>query len=244
VKKIVCMSIAVLSLIGGKAAFPQEVQVNRQNRTIAVQVAETIEVEPELAIVRVGYHSFGLTQEAVYEENSRVGSRIIDALLAAGLKKESIETETARLGRVDSEYKEWTSEERKRNRFEAEQIWSIRVAPSEAQKVADQAIAAGANELQEVSWIVRNPADLEAKTIGTALAKARDLAEQMAQKFGGKIAEPLFVSNSNQTNIVTRSGGRGRYETVEVFGTPKPNLRLFPQKVRHDATLYVVFALE
>jgi uncharacterized protein len=245
-KAILWTSIAALILIAGRATFAQDVEVNRQNRTVAVQVTETIEVELELAIVKMGYHSFGQTQEAVYEENARIGSKIIEALRAAGVKKENIETDTATLGRVDSPYKEWTPEERKQKRFEAEQIWSIRVAPSEAQKVTDQAVAAGANEMQEVSWIVNDQVDLEAKAISIAMTKARNLAEQMAQKFGAKIGEPLFISNITQTNIVTRSGGGGggRYATVEVLATPKPNLKLYPQEVRRDATLYVVFALE
>jgi uncharacterized protein len=238
-------ALAVAScLLSGEAAFAQDVQVNRQNRTISVQVTEMVEVDPELAIVRVGYHNYGLTQESAYEDNTRVGSKIVDALLSTGLKKESIETETVSLGRVDSERKDWSIEERKHNQFEAEQLWSARVAPSEAQRVADQAIAAGANEIQEVSWIVRDPADLEAKAIGTALGKARGIADQMAQQFGGKIGLPLFVSNGNQVNIVTKSGGGHNYETVEVLASPKPNLKLFPQKVRHDATLYVIFAFD
>jgi uncharacterized protein len=238
-------TLAIASyLVIGQVALAQDVQVNRQNRTIAVQVTETLEVEPELAIVRFGYHSFGLTQESAYQDNTRVASKIIDALLAAGLKKESIETESVNLGRVASQNKDWTNEERRHNQFEAEQMWNARVTPSEAQKVADQAIAAGANEIQEVSWVVRDPADLEAKAISTALGKARIIAEGMTQDFGGKIGAPLFVSNGNQVNIVTKSGDGRSYETVEVLASPKPNLRLFPQKVRHDATLYVVFALE
>jgi uncharacterized protein YggE len=245
-RKSVWLSIVASTFLWDTAAFAQDVQVNRQNRTIAVEVTETIEVDPDLAIVRVGYHNFGSAQSAVYEENSRVASKIVDALLAAGLKKESIETEKASLGQVESAYKDWTPAERKERQFEAEQMWEIRVGPPDAQKVADQAIAAGANEMQEVSWVVKNPSDLEAKTIGTALTKARELADQMAHQFGGKIGEPLYISNHHQINIVTRSGGGGGggLRTVEVQAAPKANLKLYPQKVRRDATIYVVFALD
>ena len=232
-------------LLVGQAAFAQAVQVNHQNRTIDVEVTVAIEVEPELAIVRVGYHNFGLTQEVAYEENARAASKIIDALLAAGLKKESIETEAAHLGRLEGRNEDWTTEERKQRQFEADQTWEIRVAPSDAQKVVDRAVAAGANEVQEVSWVVKDLTELQAKSMSAALDKARGLAEQMARTIGGKIGEALYISNGDRLNIVTRSGvGGGNFTTVEVQATPKANLNLFPQKVRRDETLRVIFALE
>src|SRR5947207_7898083 len=104
--------------------FGQEIQVNRQNKTIAVTSEDSITADAEVAVVVIGYLNYAATQEAAFQENIRASEQITKALLGAGLSKSNIETEKLSLGRVEQDDK-WTPEIKKDRQFEAQQTWRI-----------------------------------------------------------------------------------------------------------------------
>lgn len=53
----------------------QDVQVNRENKTVAVTTAETLELEPEYGIVKLGFHHFAPSKDIAYEDNGRVAAK-------------------------------------------------------------------------------------------------------------------------------------------------------------------------
>jgi uncharacterized protein len=234
---------AMFLLTAGPITSAQGIQITRDNRTIAVSATATVIAEPEIALVSLGYDSYGKTREATYDDNTQTASKIIDALVAAGVKQDSIETSDIRLGLVDTSERDMTDEERKEKQFEAEQTWLLRIPPTQAQNAVDRAVAAGA-EIKSVYWVVADPDVLDAKAQTAALSKARGLAEQMAQQFGGKVGQLLFVSNAQPGSMPWLSANGNFQQTVTVESTVVPSLKLFPQKVRRDVTVYAVFALE
>jgi hypothetical protein len=48
--------ILFLFLISG--ALAQDIQVNRQNKTIAVTADESVTADPEVAVLAIGYHNY------------------------------------------------------------------------------------------------------------------------------------------------------------------------------------------
>jgi uncharacterized protein YggE len=241
------LAMCFLLLFAGLALSTraQDIQVNRENKTVAISVTKSIEVQPELGSVQIGYRNQGLLQSSVYEENGRQAQKIIESLLIAGVKKEDIQTEEVQLVRVDESPQE--SQHEKPPRFEAVQTWKIWAPVGEVQKVVDQAVAAGANDVSEVVWSVADPDALDVKARGEAISKARQIADEMAKSLGGKAGSLLYISNGEPSGSYFRAGGgfrNGRVQTVEVSGTRLPLLNLFPQKVRREVTIYVVFALE
>lgn len=229
----------------------QGIQINRQNRTISVRATEAVEVQPEIAVVTLAYVNFAATQDAAYSENVRVSAKIIQSLLSAGLKKQQIQTSQIQLMRQTPEDQENNHPIGKDRQFKATQSWDIRVAAAQAQNVVDRAVAAGANQVQNVDWTVADTDALEARANAAALDKARHVAEQMATRLGGKVGELLYASNSSAPYAGTGYGvgfGGGTYQrSMATLGgkiASRPALRLFPQKVRQQATVYAVFALE
>jgi len=242
-RKILFSLIVMLIAAPVSSAWPQEVQVSRSNKTISVIATETVQADPDLAEIRVGYQNYGRTKEAAYEENTRIANLITKALLDAGIPKENIETQGIHLERI-SEGRDLPPEIRKERQFEASQSWTVRVGVRDAQKTVDIAVAAGANSVEDVSWTVKEPLALDAKAHSAALAKARSLADQITKGLGAKLGDLLFVSNE-MSNSQTRV--RRFYKTVEISVAappPPPQLTLFPQKVRQEAAVHAVFALE
>jgi len=229
-------------------ASGQGIQINKQNRTISVTASASLEVEPEVAVVQVGYHNFAPTQDAAYSSNGEVSGKVINALLAAGLRKDAIETEAVSLQNVSQLIRDSTPEERAAHQFEARQTWAIHVPVADAGRVVDQSIASGANEISGVDWTVADPAALDARVNKAAVSKARLLAEAMAEKLGAKVGMLLYASNSNppqagENRSYGFGGGYGMSGSGFSFST-QPVIRLVPHKVRRDATVYAVFALE
>ena len=78
----------------------------------------------------------------------------------AGVPKEAVETETLNLGQEQQRYGTAASQSAK---FTASQQWEIHSKTAEAQKVVDIAVAAGANQIEQVDWSVADDKQLEAK---------------------------------------------------------------------------------
>jgi uncharacterized protein len=224
--------------------FAQEIQVNRQNKTIAVTAEESIMADVEIAVVAIGYHNYAPSQDLAFQESIRASDQITRALLGAGIHKSNIETDKLRLGRAEQDDK-WTTEMKKDRQFEAQQSWRITLTVSQAQAIVDLAIRKGANEVEDVEWNVADPVALQAKAGGAALAKAHTIAEQLAKGLGTKLGELVYASNRAPVSKLFRNLRlQTSAATVGSREENKPQLTLFPQKVKSEATVYAVFALE
>jgi uncharacterized protein YggE len=225
-------------------ALSQEIQVNRQNKTIAITADDSVSVDPEVATITLGYQNYAPTKNAAYEDNTRVSSEVTKALLNGGVPKSALETESLRLERAERDEK-WTAEEKKERQFQASQTWTIHVTAERAQAVVVTALRAGANVLEALDWNVSDPKALQAKAGAAALRKARAIADQMAKGLNAKLGDLVFASN--------RAPGpsfSGALQTVEVSATPAPplppppNLVLYPKKVKSDVCYRVGYTTD
>ena len=227
------------------SAFSQDIQVNRQNKTIAVTADESVTADAEIAILAIGFHNYATTQDAAFTENVRTSNAIVKALLASGIPNTDIETEKLQLTRVQPDDR-WLPETKRERQFEAQQSWHVSVPVSRAQGVIDLAVADGANEVDDVDWEVADPLALQAKASGAALAKSRVIADQMAKGLTAKLGDLVYASNRAPVAKLFRYFPPVETATASL-GTreeSKPHLILYPQKVKADATVYAVFAIE
>jgi uncharacterized protein len=239
-RKILALTLLSWALV----ASAQDIQVNRQNKTIAVTADESVTADAEVAVLAIGYHNYGPTQDAAFHENVRAAELITKAMLDAKIPEANIETDKLTLGAAEIEEK-WTEQMKKEHRFQAQQSWHVTVPSAHAQTVVDLCVNAGANEVEDVEWEVADPVALQAKAGSAALVKARSIAEQMAKGLGTKLGELVYASNRapvarmwRGTQTVTVSASLGKLANAQ------PKLKLFPQKVKSDATVYAGFSIE
>jgi uncharacterized protein len=221
----------------------QDIQINRQNKTIAVTADDSVTADAEVAVLAIGYHNYAPTQEAAFRENVRAAEKIVQALLDAKVLTENIETDKLNLTRMDPDQK-WTEEMKKQRVFDAQQSWHVHVSAAQAQAVVDIAVRAGANEVDDVEWNVADPIALQAKASGATLAKARSIAEQMAKGLSAKLGELVYASNRAPLAKMWRGVLNTQSATLGTTRQEGPKLKLFPEKVKSDATVYAVFAIE
>ena len=234
--------VAGLIFVCMQTSWAQDIQVSRANKTVEVTVTETVQMEPEVAVLQVGYQNYGRTKDDCFEENVRAAKRIIEAMQKSNVGKQDIETEELRVQRIEPGEK-WSQEMKTERQFGTKQSWNIRVPVGQAQELLDVAIRAGANDINDVEWTVKDPAALEVKATGAALGKARALANRMAMELGGKLGELLYASNT-QRRLKGWPFSSGLQTQSGTVGTKEIPLKLFPKKVEQQATVHAVFAIE
>jgi uncharacterized protein YggE len=210
-------------------------------RTIEATTTEKISVPADSAIVKVGFNHVADTKDAAYNESVRMGNKIVKALTGAGIPTEEIQTESLSVGREEDAQR--GSGAPTKIKYSAEQQWRIHVVATDAQKVVDIAVAAGANTVQGVEWNISDPQSLRAKAYATALTRAREMAEQAAAQAGVKLGELVSIINGEESEGFAKLPMARKMVAVEVQATPLQNLMLYPSKVEREATVTVIYAI-
>lgn len=238
-------SFLLIFLSIGIACAAQMVQVNRENRTISVTADDTVSADAEVAILSIGVHNSSPSKDTAYQDNLRAAEKVVKALLETGVPRENVQTDNIQLGKYTDDEESKTKREVS---FDAHQSWRVQVPVKYAQGVVDAAVRAGANEISDIDWQVVDPIALQAKAGSAALAKARRVAEQMAAGLGAKLGSLVYASNRAPSAYAYFGFGGGIVNTsVSTVGKAvhvEPQLTLYPKKVKSEATVYAVFAIE
>ncbi len=232
----------LLALAIAPALFAQDIQVSPSNKTIEVTVTQTVKVDAEVAVVEIGYENFGATRDSTVDENVKAADKIIDAVEAGGILKAAIETTQLQIQPVEPD-SDVPASERKERKYQADQEWNVHVPVAQAQNTVDLALNAGANEVDNVTWAVKDPGALEDKAIAAATAKARAEAAEILSGLGEKLGAVLYASNT-----MRRPKGWPVFAAESMGGMSKRtrqlHVHLFPKKVEEDATVHVIFAIQ
>lgn len=239
-RMIRCFTILLVIFLP-RCANAQVLRIGSDSRrTIEATTTEKISVPADSAIVKVGFNHVADTKDAAYNESVRMGNKIVKALTGAGIPAEEIQTESLMVGR-EQEQRGMGSPTR--TKYSAEQQWHIHVVAADAQKVVDIAVSAGANTVQGVEWNVSDPQTLRAKAYATALARAREMAEQAATQAGVKLGELVSVINGEESEGFAKLAMARKMVPVEVQATPAQNLMLYPSKVEREATVTIIYTI-
>lgn len=235
-----------LTVLFATLVFPWAVLAQSGNepatqKTIEISATEKVEVPAETATVKLGYQSQAASKDAAYAENARTANRILQALLDAGVPKDAIETESLSLARDEERYGGKTQQP---STFTATQQWLIQCKASDAQKIVDIAVAAGANQIESVDWSVADPQKLDDRAYAASLARAKAVAEQTAVQTGVKLGAIISVANSTATQGRFRMRNM-EFRTVEVSAAKlaMPMLKLQPGNVEREASVTITYAI-
>jgi uncharacterized protein YggE len=242
--------LALLFAVITITASAQTIQINKENKTIAITASDQAEALADTAVVTVGFHSFGKDQDSTYADATRTSNAIIAALTSVGVPMEAIESAAQALSPLEPINDRLNEADKARYaqgiRFEFAQSWHVTVPAAAAANVLHVAITAGANESGDIDWQLKQDDALEAEAAKKALEHARQIASQMAAGLGVKLGTLVYASN--QTPPRTLFGGALSTVTVSAeAAAPKQNLKplaISPEKIQKSATVYAVFAIE
>jgi len=94
--------IAVWAAVGMAAAgvaAAQTIQVNRDNKTIAISATDEATATADLAAITVGFEIYGPDSQSTYADGGNLSHAVMEALHKAGVKDENVESTQQNLQR-------------------------------------------------------------------------------------------------------------------------------------------------
>jgi uncharacterized protein YggE len=240
--KILYLSAIALAAAAPIAATAQTIQVNKDNRTIAITTSDQAEATTDVAVITVGFTTYGADQDSTYADGSRISNAIMKALHDGGIKSDAIESANQNLSPIDDNDKPRYT---KGIRFGFSQSWRVTVPAKDAADVLHVAITAGANDSGGIQWKLANEDALEGEAAQKALLHAQQIAARMAKGLNAKLGPLVYASN--QTPPTTFFNGRVLNTMSASMSANKINLKplaITPEKIEKSATVYAVFAIE
>ncbi|RXH58848.1 SIMPL domain-containing protein [Granulicella sibirica] len=220
--------------------FSQTIQVNKDNRTIAITATDEASAPADLAAVTVGFETFGADQAQTYADATRTSNAINDALKAAGVQPDQIESREQNLSPIDENDKLHFA---KGLRFRFSQSWQVTVPAANAAATLHAAVLAGANNSGNIEWKLKSEDAVEGDAAAKALEHAHKMAERMAQGLGIKLGPLVYASNQAQARPVMMMSAMARGAAAPMPKALKP-LAISPEKITRSATVYAVFSVE
>jgi len=230
-------------------AAAQTIQINQQNKTIAINTTDEATAIADIAAVTIAFEIFKPDVDTAAAEAGKLSHAIMEALHKAGVEDKSIESKTQAINHNTVFDDKENATQRAQRLYRAEQSWEVSVSPKDAATVLRLAVAAGANSSGAIDWRLADRKGLQAQAAGSALVKARAVAAQMADGLHVKLGALIYASNeSPEAHIYFKRPLDGMtVETAEAsigqMVTIRP-LEIRPQTIREEATVYAVFAIE
>ncbi len=247
------LKFAVIAFLATFAvlASAQTIQINRENKTIAISTTDEATETAEIAGITVGFQIFGPDADSTYSQAGHLSQAILSALHKAGVDDKKIESSAQQLIRNTAFDEKEPPAQRAKEQFSFKQSWEVSAPAQNAAQVIRLAIAAGANQTGEIDWRLSDRKALQAKAAEAALVKAREVASKMADGLHVKLGALIYASNQMpNARLYFPAGSVGTsMASVEVSaeaGVPVtvPALEIRPQTIREEATVYAVFAIE
>jgi uncharacterized protein len=224
---------AATAVVAQQPTQPQ-MKVDSTNRTLTISATDSVMVEPDLAVLHVGFATAPQDPKSAYAEGARASNAIIAAVKQAGVLDTAIRSESQYLDRDYTNPKQF--------KYVLRQQWTVKVSPEHAAEVLDAAVNAGANSSGQIDWTVKDEKALEAEALGKAAARAKANAEVLAKGMGVRLGTLIYVSNQMSTPSFPRPMPMMAMK-MSAEAAPPP-LAIEPHQVSREASVYAVYAIE
>jgi uncharacterized protein len=245
--KILRVGAAMIAMAGalGHAQMPgQGITVSKDNRTIAITATDSVIAMADVATVHVGFVAYGPDHDAAYAAGSKVSNAVVNALKAAGVPADAIESENQNIAEVQPyQVEKLTDAEKAQRKWVLTQSWTVRTNASDAARILDLAVKAGANQSGAIDWSLKDDNAPQAAAAGKALQRAQSVAAEMAKGLNVKLGALIFASNTTEGEQVRPVMALMQAKAMAPPPSPPP-LAINPRQIEKTATVYAVFAIE
>jgi uncharacterized protein len=238
--KVLAAALLILTTttLAAQQATEIQLKLDPSNRTLIVTADDRISVDPDVAILHIGFETQPTDAKSAYADGAKASNNIITAIKAAGIPESAIHSEGQRLTAVNA----------KQHKFQLYQKWTVRTPPDRAAEILDIAVNAGATDSGQIDWTVEDLKALEDKVLRSAAERARAQASSIADGLNVKLGKIIYATNqisapvvnyryaSNYDRDAPQSSGNAQFLSAP--------LSIEPQKVIRAATIYAVFSIE
>ena len=190
------ISRALLVVVAIAAAFAGP-SARAADRLVTVTGEATVAVAPDAAVIRIGVNSSAKTAREASDNNAQQMTGVLAAIKDAGIADRDIQT--SRLS-LQPQYDPNRAGAARLLGFQATNQLSVKIRDiDKLPAILDRAIAAGANEMSGIEFIVSEPSKLLDEARDEAVADARRKAERYAKAAGAKLGAVASISEEGSS---------------------------------------------
>lgn len=161
-------------------------------RLVTVTGEVTVAVAPDAAVIRIGVTSQDKTAREASEANAKQMTAVLAAIKDTGIADRDVQT--SRLS-LQPQYDPNKSGTARLTGFQATNQVTVRIRDIDKLPVfLDRAIAAGANEMSGIEFVISEQSKLLDRARDDAIADARRKAELYAQAAGSKLGPVVSIT--------------------------------------------------
>jgi hypothetical protein len=228
--------------LAGPAVGAAQAQSDDQDtvRSISVNGVGRVKAEPDVADISLGVTKQGEDAKSASQEAATTMDAVIQALLAAGIAEEDIQTTTLSLNPVY----DWNENPPDIEGWEASNLVNVTVRDITAVgDVVDTATAAGATNVNGISFRVEDPTAAEADARSAAVADARAKADQLAAEAGVTITGIISISESGGQAPQPLYFSRDTMAMAEAAGADMAKTPVLPGEVELSISVFVQYEI-
>jgi uncharacterized protein YggE len=224
----------------------QQIQISKENKTIAITTSDDASALADTAVVSIGFTAYGKDQAGTYADASRTSNAITNALTSADVPKDAIQSNDQGISPLSPDGDEGRTRYNQGLRFQFNQSWTVTIPAAQAANILHLAIMSGANNSGNIQWQMLHDDTLESEAAKKALQHARTVAERMAQGLGVKLGSLIYASNQAQSRVLMDQNTPAPM-AMRAFKAERPDVKplaLSPERITRSATVYAVFSIE
>jgi uncharacterized protein len=173
--------------------------------SLTVQGTGEVRADPDEAIVRLGVVTQAPTARAAQERVNQVAGAVLAALRGLGIEAVDIQTSELNLNPIYAPVRpEAPAQDQQRiSGYQAGNVVSVRLAKLDlVGRAIDAGLAAGANQVEGVSFGLKDDAAAQARALEAAVHEARGKAQAIAAALGVRLGEVLEAAEGG-ASVVT-----------------------------------------
>jgi hypothetical protein len=172
-------------------------QAHATEKLVTVTGEATVAVAPDTAMIRIGVTSQEKTAREAGDANAKQMTAVLAAIKDAGIAERDIQTSRLSLQPQYDPNKAGTA---RLTGFQATNQVTVRIRDiDKLPAVLDRAIAAGANEMSGIEFVVSEQSKLLDQARDDAIADARRKAELYAKAAGAKLGRVVSITEEGSS---------------------------------------------
>lgn len=236
---VVAATLTLLPRAAGPAPALAAAAEGADTPLLSVSGEGEVKVKPDTAYLSLGVETQARTAREAQQENARAMGAIVDRLQGLGLSKDDMQTTGVNL------YPDYRYDEKGPQLIGYRASNSLRVTVHDLNRVGeilDAAVAAGANQVQGVSFTVEDAAEARHEALARAVRDARGKAEAMAGAAGMGIAgiRAIVEGGASVPPVIMRELYKSAAAAEPAAAAPTP---VIPGDMTIRATVSVTYTI-
>ena len=189
---------------------------DESQRTLTVTANSSVKAAPDLADLDLTISSYGADLKSTQSENTEISGKVIAKLKELGVDEKNLQTSSYNI------YPQYNYDNPNETSISGYNVYNTITVSSIALKDCGSFIeactAAGANEINNITYHISNYDEVYTEAMGKALADANAKAESLAKASGKTLGDIQSITENGQGSNLRYTGMQANLESSKAAG--------------------------